>query len=136
TAYALDREHELFQRFGSGEPAPVHDADEGERETSDEPAVPRLGRDAPRAAEQGRPGPQDAPSSGDASFADGDGDGPRRTRRRGRRRPSGANGAPAARDGGDGLPVPSPAPESLPAPSALSAGVAAGNGRRKKRGTP
>ncbi|MCO5167693.1 MAG: NYN domain-containing protein [Planctomycetes bacterium] len=53
TAYCLDRSHELFQRHGSGEPAPLHEdappaEGEGEGEGGEAAATPTLARNGAR----------------------------------------------------------------------------------------
>lgn len=115
TAYALDREHELFARYGSGEPAPVHEERPPEAER---PAVPHLARAQPTREDD----------DGQEPAAE---EGARRKRRR-RRRKGASNGANGvlpedAREAG-----PEGALEPIPTPTALSAGAA--GVRRKKRG--
>jgi hypothetical protein len=72
TAYQLDRDCDLFARFGSGEPAPTHDeeppADEG-------PAVPTLGRSR-----------SEPSAASDAQETAAEEEGERKKRRRRRRR--------------------------------------------------
>ncbi len=131
TAYALDRDHELFGRFGSGEPAPDHDElerEQGEAAAADTPDVPTF------ASRNGRERPQQDRGKEDRSADRQQDDARGKRKRRRRRRRSGSNGAePAeAAAAGNGAPAPEP---SLPAPTALSAGAAGGGGRRKKRGS-
>lgn len=125
TAYALDREHALFARYGSGEPAPVHEEREAEAEGAS--ARPRLARPEAEAA------PEHAPTSRDEPRVEGEPreaeDAARRRRRRRRRKGAPSNGA-AIDDAGEAGPA--PALEPLPTPTALSAGAA--GARRKKRG--
>lgn len=112
TAYALDRENEYFQRYGSGEPAPVHEPSEAKprrERSSDQRSNDRDGG----GREGGGRGREEEPGS---SSGHEEGEGKRKRKRRRRRKKS-------ANTNGNGEPV----VEEVPA-----AALAAGTGRTKK----
>lgn len=107
TAYAIDRENEYFERYGSGEPAPVHEPSEPK---------PRRERNSDRNGSDRNGSERNERDPGSASGHE-EGEGKRkRKRRRRRKKNSNSNG-----NGAD------PVVDEVPA-----AALAAGTGRAKK----
>lgn len=108
TAYAIDRENEYFERYGSGEPAPVHEPSEQKprrERNSDRNGSDRNGNER---SERGDPGSASGHEEGEGKR--------KRKRRRRRKKNSNSNG-----NGAD------PVVDEVPA-----AALAAGTGRAKK----
>lgn len=117
TAYALNRDHELFERFGSGESAPVHE-DPPEKEGKGSPRAEESEGDD-ESSDGSEPAPA-VPTPSSKSDRAEEGNGARRKRRRRRRRSGASSG-------------------TEPAPAQLSAGGSAsgnrrGRGRRGRKG--
>jgi NYN domain-containing protein len=130
TAYAIDRENEYFERYGSGEPAPVHEPSEPKprRERNSERGDrnnERGDRNGDRNSDRnGRGRNDDEPGS---SSGHEEGEGKRKRKRRRRRKKSNSSG-----NGGD------PVVEEVPA-AALAAGTGSSRknrGRRGRKGGP
>ena len=127
TAYALDRQSEWFQRWGSGEPAPIH-PEPGEGEAAGGPA-PGDDEAASAAATQGEA--PAAPAAGVAAQADGSGPaGPRVAA------PTFGARAPAQDGRGERRGRAEPEPREQREPAAAQADGARGGGRRRPEPPP